>query len=499
MIRPYAFMLRMIIAILIMGIATTGHAATKTFPAGSYILPQDLCWQPNSDPKTVEICANGKDDDGDTVIDEANTVANPYNCYPLTGCDTNKNDQGIFQSTGLVYEILDAGFPVYWIINPNKTNPIAIDFTITKSGTNPAVSILNSPKTDSGTVTTVEYRGGPFVIDANDYDTTMQALFDKYKGATGTNGVKIHKSNYDFSAEVDKVLSGKPPEVAVLGEGSVQVLTDYLFASGLGNNLSVVFKYVTTPQIIAGALSDFQLLWAPHWEIQNEVPVVADRALVIGKIRSFLEAGNAGFFECASMESLERSYDVSNSTSRPSANIAGQGILLSKDYGVTTPTGYIPGKGRIDANGGTMDYDKMIFEHNTNVLTQCGGWRYDSTSGLIKNLRPSQQPNPDFVYNSGVERFIHDVDNQTTTGYAPKGYDYYIGGRINGSATQGYVAYLGGHKYVKCKNTNTATPVQRYLNLEFNADLVQTGARHMSSCSIRGARREPPAPRRPLT
>jgi len=234
-------------------VPTTGRAATKTFPAGTYIIPQDLCWHPtkyypdNPRPKTVELCGNVFDDDADGVVDEANTVALPYNCYNLTGCDTNKSDQAFFQSTGLVYELLAAGYPVYWIINPTKTHQLCVDLTISKSGTNPAVTIYNSTKADSGLLTTVNYIGGPFMIDANDYDTAMQTLFTKYGG---TGGVKLHKANYDFSAVVDRVLSGKPPDVAVLGEGSTQVLTDYLFASGLANQQSIVFKYVNSNDII---------------------------------------------------------------------------------------------------------------------------------------------------------------------------------------------------------------------------------------------------------
>lgn len=448
--------------------AVGAEGGTKTFPAGSYIIPQDLCWQPTKyypdspRPLTVEICGNGYDDDGDGTIDEANTALLPYNCYDLTGCDTNRNDQGIFQSTGLIYEILTAGYPVYWIINPNKTDQLGVDASISKSGTTAAVTILYSPKTDSGTKTTVEYRGGPFIIDANDYDSGMQTLFDKYKGSTGTNGVKIHKSNYDFSAEVDKVLSGKPPDVAVLGEGSTQVLTDYLFASGLANQQAVVFKYLTTPDIIAGGLSDYQLLWAPHWEIDAEVPVVADRTKVLGKIRSFLEAGNAGFFECASIESLERAYDVSKNTTAPSQYYTGQGLLLDKTYNDT--------KGRLQTNGGTQDYNKIKLEHFTDVMMQCGGWRYNTTGGHVHNLRASEIPNPDYTYNSTVDRFIHDDETRTDLGYSGKGYDYFIGGRINGSSTQGYVAYLAGHKYVKCSNATTSTPSTRFLEFDFTAD-----------------------------
>ena len=116
------------------------------------------------------------------------------------------------------------------------------------------------------------------------------------------------------------------------------------------------------------------------------------------------------------------------------------------------------------------------------MLTQCGGWDFRPVSGVTEDIRPSQIPATDYVYNSTVQRFIHDTDTpyKGTTApngitYSPKGYDYFVGGRINGNATQGYVAYLGGHKYVQCTNTTTATPVTRQLSLEFNADLDHNG------------------------
>lgn len=470
MVRLSSRMLRMFIAVVVISAATTGHAGTKTFSAGSYIIPQDLCWQPtkyypdNPRPLTVEICGNSFDDDGDGVVDEANTVANPYNCYNLAGCDTDKKDQAFFQATGLIYEILTAGYPVYWVINPTKTNQLGVDMSLLKSGSSPAVTIYNSAKADSGSLSTVNYIGGPFVIDANDYDSAMQALFTKYGGA---NGVKLHKANYDFSADVDKVLSGKPPDVAVLGEGATQVLTDYLFASGLGNQQAIVFKYLSSNDIKNDKLADYQLLWAPHWIVTDEVPVAADRPIVLGKIRSFLEGGNAGFFECASIETLERS--VEGTTSTPPTYIAGQGLLLDKNYSTDFPTS----KGRLEADGGTQNYQKIKLEKLSHVLAQCGGWRYNPTGGHVHNFRPNEQPTPDFVYNSTVDRFIHDDEalgsGATGLGYTGKGYDYFAGGRINGSATQGYVAYLAGHTYVKCTNATTSNPSTRFFEFDFTA------------------------------
>ncbi len=425
--------------------------ATRTFPKGSYIIPMDACWQPNNDPNMTVQAA---------------------------GCDTNKNDQSLFQAYGLVYNFLKKALPIYWIINPAKTDSLGIDLSVTKptSGADPAVTIYHSTAmSNSGAQTTLNYRGGPYVIDANDINSEILAFFETYPS------VKLHKVNYDFSAEVDKVLSGVPPKVAVLGEGSVQVLTDYLKASGLGNQLFFVFDYLTSQQIIDGSLANYQLLWAPHWEIDKEVPTASNRPLVISAIRSFIESGNAGFFECASIESLERAYDVSKGSTAPTSYYAGQGFLTDHFKYVNAATTPFDSKGLIEINGGTQDVTKMIFEKPSDVLNQCGGWKYQATGGHVHNLRPSQQPATDYAYNTTVSRFIHDSDVQTVTGYPPKGYDYYIGGRIDGSATKGYVSYLAGHKYIKCTNTDAAVAADRLFEIEFSEGLNTSTVIHVEA------------------
>lgn len=477
-------------------IAGAEAGGTKTFPKGTYILPQDICWQPNKDTKTVEICGNGLDDDGDCTKDEPNSGAMPatytntttctapvthmtssFNCYDLTGCDTDKNDQGTFQATGLVYDILRAGFPIYWVISPSKTSQIGVDMSITKSAADPAVTIYHSlAKTDSGTVATVKYTGGPFVIDANDMDPAIQDLFDKYPNA------KIHKSNYDFSAEVDKVLSGIPPKVAVLGGSKyTYILTDYLFASGLGNNLSEVFQYLTPEEIIAGGLKDYQLLWAPHWEIDSEITGTVNglgqvdrRNKMLAKVNDFLVAGNAGFFECASIASMERTSDAGSV--KPSQYYTGQGLLLASSISSTWGRAQEDGVNISTTTDKTKVSNRVVAEKPTSVLTQCGGWRFVPDTGLTENIRPHQGPEPDYTYNATVDRFIHDPDNMAITGYDPKGYDFYLGGRINGNATAGYVVYLGGHNYVSCSTANMAVPTQRLLDFEFSADLNSPGS-----------------------
>ncbi|MCL4476287.1 MAG: hypothetical protein M1508_08700 [Nitrospirae bacterium] len=375
----------------------------------------------------------------------------------------------------MVYDLLSNGAPAYWIINPDKANKDAIDFSIVKGGASAAVQIIQSKAlTSSGSLAQVDYRGGPFVIDANDLTPEIKSTAENiirniYKSA------KVHIANYDFSAPVDKVLSGTPPKVAVLGEGATQVLLDYLKASGLGNRVFAIFQSVTSQQIINGILSDFQLLWAPHWIVETEVKVQADRDKVLSAIRSFLEKGNAGFFECASIESLESSIQIGGKTPKTSgldSQISG-GFLTDRTYKAP----------RIDVNNGSMNLADMVFENPAFYLDQCSGWKFQAQGGHIHNFRPRKdtttagyplQPTSPYKYNSTVSRFIHDRDNYAYgvgIPASPPGYDYFVGGRINGTATQGYLAYLAGHRYIQCTNADQPVPTDRLFDLYFDRDI----------------------------
>lgn len=484
-------------------------ASQRTFNSGSYVFSADSCWQPNNDPSNV-----------------AQTAV----------CDTNKNDKSLFQLYGLLYAVLDTGdqpdlckningtapqqkamlgyckqIKIYWIIDSTKTDPQAADLTLsttdTALNTSGIITIYNSAKTKAGdTTTSVPYKGGPFVIDGNDLTAAEFA-----KIAAKFPDVKIHKANIPFSGNVDKVLIGKPPKIAVLDEGSSDVLADYIRASGLSAWQGTVFQNLSARDVLAGCLQDpipascttkrsdisapFQLVWAPHWEIENKwsdnsTPTAAEQTSVVSEIRSFLEKGNSGFFECASIGSLEGSKIKNNIGMSISAGMGG--YLVSKSN--VSP--------RIENNAGC--YDKgtcttgyVKHEQVPSWLTQCGGWNYKPTSGLIDSMRPiynSTTPANSYTYlttqktddaatvgiddrytGSQLTRFLHDDVTKLNSAYTTDvdGYhvfDYLVGGRINGSPTQGYLIYFPGHKYISCSNsTNLTYPPSRSLEFTFDS------------------------------
>ncbi len=445
--------MRMFIVMLMIFISLfqiQSFAIQKTFSSGSLIIPMDPCWQPNNDPAV----------DPEFVHPSVNPTGT------ATWCDPNSNDNAVFHAYGLVYELLKEKVSVYWIINPNKTDRNGIDFTI-NGGTGAPVERLNDNtlidppnRTVKGTslgAHVIDYRGGPFVIDAKSLPTDPNAkvwqIINKWMAT-----VKIHKSKVSFTAPVDKVLNKTPPKIAVLGQGATNVLLDYLTAMGFGNRTTTVYDILSPNDIANGLIYNYQLFWAPHWEIEKEIPDPTLRANVLNNLRTFLEQGNAAFLECASIESIEGAFDVSKNANGAGNNPQTQsygGWLTDKNY--TVP--------RIESNGGSMNYNYLVFELPTFYLPQCAGWLYEPKGGHIHNLRPHQLL--PYNYNQTVQRYVHDKDG-AWKGYNP-GFDYFIGGRINGSPTQGFVAYLAGHKYIQCSTSSTNTSGLS-LTLEFNSN-----------------------------
>ncbi len=479
----------LLLVLLTCAIAQPALAGFLDFEAGSIIVPMDPCWQPNND-------------------------AAQKSAFRPTGCDADKNDQGLFQAYGMIYEILRAGANVAWVVRPDKTDANEFDFSIAgiqdpttntwtapvkkvdRSNTDQATWPVFDPPARSIQWTTnanvsmsesfnqhiIDYRGGPFVIHKKFLTSEIWQIINAF------SNVKVHYTNVSFTAPIDKVLDTVPPKLAILGGGKVDILRTYLQAAGLLGLETLVFNEVTPKQIIEDTLTTpdangdkFSLFWAPHWVIDKEInaPITLSngttvldipqaRERVLEKLRYFLEAGNSAFLECASIESMEGSEDME----KPGGGVDDPAVDAQGGW-VTDRTK--PGP-RLYTDGGLMDETKLVFENPTGFLNQCAGWTYVPEGGHVHNFKPHANVNS--IYNNNMERFIHDPDTATS-----QGYDYYTGGRINGSPTQGYATYLGGHQYLECSNTWTPpggttppppSPSERILNLTIGESLNPT-------------------------
>jgi hypothetical protein len=413
--------------------ASSGEATNKTFPAGTYIIPMDSVYQPS---------AGG----------------------------------GIFEAYGLVFDLLQNGATVYWMIDESKTSISAPDITILNTTTTPVVSGFPGTTIPAPAITTtISYAGAPFVVvPAEGISVASQeAIFNHADWAA----VQIHKTNVAFTANVSRELKGTPPKIALLnneestasGTGNAQILESYMSLAGICND---TYDIVTPNQVRDGILDTggYTVFWAPHWTAYSGWTggSSADADAIMLKIRQFLEAGNSIFAECASIEVMEHSYN---------------GHYLTTN-GVPPASGSVSHGGGISHDGGTMDPLKIVYHDATSPFPQVGDFTYTPEGGHLHNWRPwmssnylaanntsgeaypfTPVPTVATTYNPTVSRFTYD-DKDTLTSTPLDQWDYYTGGRIDGNENMGYAVYLGGHKYGTCSTgsgSGAVTPANEKL------------------------------------
>ncbi len=208
-------------ALVFVGSAPTARAGyDHTFEAGSLIIPMDLAYQ----------------------------------------------DHGLFQSYGLIFQLLRQGVVVYWVIDPNKTwhhsdcdtagEECAWDCAEEGSGVKCPYPTASPDFTvgaevvwdDSGVMNAGEvivshgYRGGPFVIAPVDR-TAALAIIEAWNDPAlwGANPwaertvfevVTIHEATAAFDGYVRKEMIAAPT-IAVFSDGNEDIATGYLRAAGI--------------------------------------------------------------------------------------------------------------------------------------------------------------------------------------------------------------------------------------------------------------------------
>jgi tRNA threonylcarbamoyladenosine modification (KEOPS) complex Pcc1 subunit len=250
-------------------------------------------------------------------------------------------------------------------------------------------------------------------------------------------------------------MHGSPPRIALMnniedtsGSGNAAILASYLRLAGICTD---VYDIVTPNEIRDGILTTggFDFLWAPHWtgydnyEADNNGNGTPDVEDIVIKIKEFIQNGNGLLAECASIEVLEHSLN---------------GLFLTtKGFG---------------HNDGTNDPNTIIYNDVTSPNAQAGDFPFMPEGGHLHNWRPfvagdtyKLDPAPDVSggnseYRDTVKRFT--IDNT--------GWDYYVGGYAYGDTNNGYVVYLGGHKFAKCGGVD-AEPNAHTFEFEFEKDL----------------------------
>jgi uncharacterized repeat protein (TIGR01451 family) len=218
--------------------------------------------------------------------------------------DTTYQDSGMLKAYGLVYELLRNGVPVQWAIRTGKAYG-GVDFTT-------SASVYPS----GATVTQHGYRGGPWLIRAEDAPVALP-IISAWKSANVTT---VHVATVSFEAEIARRLV-VAPTIAMFADGNQKIARKYMQAAGIPDStLNKAWPDTSpdmlTPNQIAGPTStnhsDGKLfdedgdpvycqLMSMHWGVTD----ARAKPEVVAEVRSFLGHPTHFFAECQAVNAYE--------------------------------------------------------------------------------------------------------------------------------------------------------------------------------------------------
>jgi len=492
--RLYILAITMMLVCLPIGVQAVEH----NFAAGSLIIPMDQFYQPDDAP--------GGDDMDGGILEAYGLV---YYLLAHQDQDDLKDCDKLLDADERAECIHDAehDITVYWLIDEDKTDITDPDLII-DDDTDPNVEVVKLFNRAGGAPTAltfdtargdgpykITYRGGIWAIDLTDLKRDNNpnkddlAAVEQIIREDRWQNVQVHVSQVPFWAKVHRKMRGKPPRIALLNSqedpesGNAKILESYLRLAGIcqavydvlspnqvGGVLDVDGDSSAPKHATSGLFNDdgtlaYQFLWAPHWTGQDKYDEdinedgVTDVDEIVAQVRQFLKSGGSMLAECASIETFK--YNVN-------------GKFLT-DHGLAH-------------NGGTNDENLVAYNDVTAPYSQIGDFGgFEPEGGHLHNWRPfkfSQNdednfnfdtpPTQDSNYNDTVTRYTVDDENQD--GVDALDWDYYVGGYAYGKQYNGYVVYLGGHKYAECKDDGKLSEVETEVDvhplfLEFKSNI----------------------------
>ena len=411
------------------GLCSCNSDGQTTFDVGTIIIPMDACYQ-----RGIDItAANGN--------------------IP-TWCNANAkqtSDDAPLKAYGLVFFLLRHQVTVYMAIDSAKSTIDGVDLSLGGfvTRTTPVQrydwasgNVVNMPDT---TITSIKYRGAPFIIDSSQHDRVLNLLkndpdFAQFRSAAN---VSVHISSTSFRTGVARSLSTVPSRIGLLvppnDTQNVDILRRYLASAGLdfagaggdSTNHGIIYDVLQQSDFLpdwdhsALKAGGYKLLWAPHWEgnpsTDGNIPAQ------LATIGAYVSAGNDLFAECAAIGTLE---GFSGTWGRNSGHLPGAAdTRFMTSSGTNGDT--IPDSGRGGYTG------PFFLSGFTSPFAQRGDFPFVGFFGAIKDFYPD--PASSSAYKAGVVRYISASPTTQTTD---------LFGSIDLHAFhKGTVVYLAGHDY----------------------------------------------------
>lgn len=485
---------------------------SRTFAAGSLVIPMDSCYQTRGTPPAGGVACNATGDDG------------------------------VFRAYGLVYFLLKNGITVYWMIDPAKTSVTGVDATVPAPATGSVAQKMrwaDGAFADFGipTGTGISYIGAPFAIDSADAAAVVDMLtnaanprhgdFARFQAeATRTTPapitVEIHKVQSGFTANQVRPLVGPPPRLAILNvnplnrKTSVNVMYEYAVAAGLswpcagngdcaggvtgngvntvanpgqGCDLNALYAYlaspngdpgiartctgsVCAPNFNAGPGLIYDILCDNDFYSQTSttggyaVTKLAQNGYKLLWAPHWEEGGTApsatpaippvtaGDILGTQLANIAAFVDAGNNLfAECHAIVTLEGGVGTSGTEVGLPATRFHSTAGMESTNGTGPAPSFLAPTHPNV--QIADFPYSLVSGSITTYYPDRSATPTSVYRTGVDRLITEA--------ATPPWDISTINRKDNVQTKGNVAYLGGHRY-----TGQTAGTRLVLNTLFN-------------------------------
>jgi hypothetical protein len=398
---------------------TTSASATDSAPTTAD--DDDDASVSATEASSADTGATQGDDDADDDADESDTGdtdGDPdVELFPpgslVIPMDTDFQDAGMLEAFGLVYALLSEGTTIRWTIRPGKGHG-DVDFTASAEDLATGAEIA-----DHG------YRGGPFVISADDAEPMLPIVEAWLVANPDTT---VHRATEEFSAPVARRLL-TAPTIAIFADGNEDIARAYLLAAKIPDSTGDATWPDESPDLldiaeISGPSTDvhddgalfrpdgqpaYCQLMSMHWAVED----AAANPEVVAEVRSYLGFNTHFFAECQAVNAFE--------------NLEPYGHFL-------TPNGL-----EIGDQPDSVEYHRM-----------------DTPFGQIDGeFEPVGGSEPSYTLPAG-DAYFHDDTVILTSAGSPEGtQDVWMTGFIDGACPAsekecfgaGKVSYLGGHAY----------------------------------------------------
>lgn len=439
--------------------APSGATSILHYNLGSLIIPTDGCYARSSNVGNTEL---------------ANIVAPATEASAKCNSSSEKDD-GLIPAYSLVFRLVQKGIPVSWAIKAGKTGWNDIDFSVVKASKAPVKwAAPGSAATNKySAITTVAYRGAPFVIDAT-YAAAAIAEMNAQAGAHSEyQKVDYHIAQTGFDAPIYKTITALP-KLAILDLSDAatdlhaqktifaqDVVSDAVLSDmriGAGGTL---WEWVTIPQVMAGALSSYDIVWVPSFDFESPGMPNATQTAFLAKLAAAADAGVSFLFQDGAIGALE-GYGTMNAAntiytaSKPTTQAfmtAGGGGLIANGTSGTYDNG--------DSGTGAKEY--TIGGDYSDPAAQFGGNVWNGIGGSKFNWKPRM----DQKYKNGVRRMVYSGHTDTDS---LRRWDFATWRKKDNDAAKGTIYYLGGDHW---RNT-TVSGFRIVMNTILTTQILQT-------------------------